>query len=186
VPALGRTRLTFTIELPAKSGNYQLEAALVKPGADPVRSLRDFTILSDDDRRARSGIAAGQPVQASSNLKQAGATSPDAAVDGRPDTRWSSEFSDPQWLAVDLGKSVRISRVTLDWEAAFGKAYVIEVSPDGRTWQQVYQKQDGQGGSENITFPPVDTRWVRMRGTQRGTGFGYSLWEFKVFRDGTN
>ena len=25
------------------------------------------------------------------------------AVDGRMDTRWSSEFSDPQWIVVDLG-----------------------------------------------------------------------------------
>lgn len=42
VPALGRTRLDFPIDLPTQPGNYQLEAALIQPGSVPVRSLRDF------------------------------------------------------------------------------------------------------------------------------------------------
>jgi hypothetical protein len=44
VPALGRTALAFAIDLPAPAGNYQLEAALIEPGAAPVRSLRDFQL----------------------------------------------------------------------------------------------------------------------------------------------
>jgi len=183
IPALGDARLTFKLDLPAKFGNYQIEAALIRSGADPVRSLRDFSIMTDKERQTRHGIAAGKPVQASSNLKEGGATSPAAAVDGRSNSRWSSEFSDPQWLAVDLGRPERISRVWLDWEAAFGKAYTIEVSLDGQTWQEVYRTQDGHGGSENIEFAPVEARWVRLHGTRRGTPFGYSVWEFKVFKD---
>jgi beta-galactosidase len=183
VPALGDVRFAFTLDIPANSGNYQLEAELIKPGAAPVRSLRDFSIMTDAERQARFGIAVGKPVKTSSNLKQAGATSPDAAVDGRPNTRWSSEFSDPQWIAVDLGRSEQVSRVVLDWEAAFGEAYAIEVSPDGQTWKQVYRTENGHGGSEPIAFPPVAARWIRMSGTKRGTPFGYSLWEFRVFRE---
>jgi hypothetical protein len=137
--------------------------------------------MSDEERQARLGIAVGKPVQVSSNIKDAGATAPEAAVDGRSDTRWSSAFSDPQWIAVDLGKPVRISKVVLDWEAAFGKSYLLEVSLDGRTWQAIYQKDDGHGGTERIEFPAVEARWVRMRGAQRGTQYGYSLWEFRVF-----
>ena len=181
VPALGDKRLAFSLELPAKSGNYQVEAALIKPDSEVVRSLRDFGIMSDEERQARLGIAVGKPVQVSSNIKDAGATVPEAAVDGRSDTRWSSAFSDPQWIAVDLGKPVRISKVVLDWEAAFGKSYLLEVSLDGRTWQAIYQKDDGHGGTERIEFPAVEARWVRMRGAQRGTQYGYSLWEFRVF-----
>jgi hypothetical protein len=40
----------FTVALPAKKGNYQLEAALMKPGAAPVRSLWDFRIMTDKER----------------------------------------------------------------------------------------------------------------------------------------
>src|SRR4051794_30520045 len=36
-----------------------------------------------------------------------------AAVDGNAGTRWSSAFSDPQWLEVDLGSSQSVCQVTL-------------------------------------------------------------------------
>ena len=31
----------------------------------------------------------------------------------------------------------------LDWEGAFGKAYAIEVSPDGAAWTEVYKTEKG-------------------------------------------
>ena len=45
-------------------------------------------------------IALYQPVQASS---YEGGNAPAAALDGRTTTRWSSLFTDPQWIYVDLG-----------------------------------------------------------------------------------
>jgi hypothetical protein len=45
VPALGDTKLVFTIDIPGQPGKYQLEAALVQDGAEPVRSLRDFSVI---------------------------------------------------------------------------------------------------------------------------------------------
>ncbi len=104
-------------------------------------------------------------------------------MDGWRDTRWSSAFSDPQWIAVDLQKVQRISRVTLSWELAYATAYSIEVSLDGKTWKQVYQTNSGQGGEEVVRFAPVDARWVRMTGTRRATPYGYSLWEIGVFSE---
>ena len=94
-----------------------------------------------------------------------------------------AEFSDSQWIAIDLGRSTRISRVELVWEAAYGKAYAIQVSDDGRTWKTVHRTEAGRGDIETIRFLPVEARWVRMLGSKRGspTG-GYSLYEFKVFR----
>jgi len=44
VGALGDTKLSFTIDIPAKPGTYQLEAALIKPDSEVVRSLRDFQV----------------------------------------------------------------------------------------------------------------------------------------------
>ncbi len=44
VAALGDARLSFTYEIPTEPGSYRLEAALVKRGAKPVRSLRDFAV----------------------------------------------------------------------------------------------------------------------------------------------
>ena len=51
-----------------------------------------------------------------------------AAVDGNTGTRWSSAFSDPQWLEVDLGATASISQVVLQWEAAYATAFQIQTS----------------------------------------------------------
>ena len=129
---------------------------------------------------AGKDLAQGRPVVVSSTQGQED-VKPEYAVDGDDGTRWSSVFSDPQWIAVDLGKSVTIDQVRLNWEAAYASAYAIQVSPDGKTWTDVYTTQDGAGGDEFLKFAPVQARWVRMYGTKRGTQFGYSLFNFEVY-----
>lgn len=181
VPAVGSKTVTFPLDTPSANGAYQLEVTLTREGVPPVRSLRDFAILTDAERRARDGISVGKPVKASSNLDRDGATNPGAVVDGNTGTRWSSQFSDAEWIAVDLGRPERVGKVVLDWEAAHARAYAVEVSADGQTWKPVYETDKGQGGSESITFSPVETRCVRLRCTRRATAYGYSLWEMRVF-----
>ena len=56
-------------------------------------------------------------------------------------TRWSSAFSDPQWLQVDLGANEYVCRIGLNWEAAYAKAYQIQISQDGTNWTDVYDAQ---------------------------------------------
>jgi hypothetical protein len=181
VAALGQANLRFPCAVPNEPGDYQLEAALLRGGAKPVRSLRDFKVGAAENNQDE-GIARGKPVKASSIYVEPGTDyRPENAVDGFPDTRWSSEFSDPQWLAVDLGAPLRISRVVLDWEAACAQAYAIQVSLDGTTWTDVYTTTNGAGGTEDIKFAPTSARWVRFYGTKRATPFGYSLWEMRVF-----
>jgi lysophospholipase L1-like esterase len=106
---------------------------------------------------------------------------PQMAVDGNGSTRWSSLYSDPQWIYVDLGTICFINHVVLDWESAYGKAYYIQVSNDATTWTTVFSESNGDGGTDDIVFPLVLARYVRVYGTQRGTSYGYSLWEFQVF-----
>ncbi|HET8658418.1 MAG TPA: glycoside hydrolase family 3 C-terminal domain-containing protein [Micromonosporaceae bacterium] len=123
-------------------------------------------------------LSQGKPVTASS-IEWAG-TPATAAVDGNLGTRWSSQFSDPQWIQVDLGGTATINRVVLSWEAAFGRAYRIEVSANGSLWTTIYSTTTGQGGTEQLTVSGTG-RYVRMYGTTRATGYGYSLWELQVF-----
>ncbi len=105
----------------------------------------------------------------------------DAAVDGRTDTRWASSFVDPSWITVDLGSAQTISRIKLNWEAAYGKAYQLQVSNDGTNWTTVYSTTTGDGGIDDISITPTNARYVRMYGTQRSTIYGYSLYEFEVY-----
>ncbi|MFD3802945.1 discoidin domain-containing protein [Streptomyces sp. NPDC058611] len=123
-------------------------------------------------------LSQGKPATASS-LEGAG-TPAGAAVDGNNGTRWSSQFADPQWIQVDLGAPAQLSQVVLRWEAAAAKAYRVELSTDGSNWSTAYSTTAGAGG--NVTHDVTGTaRYVRVYGTQRTTGYGYSLWEFQVY-----
>ena len=52
-------------------------------------------------------------------------------------TRWASAWSDPQWLALDLGSPRRVGRVSLVWEDAYARGYDVQVSSDGSSWRTV-------------------------------------------------
>ncbi|MFC1408617.1 discoidin domain-containing protein [Streptacidiphilus sp. N1-12] len=62
---------------------------------------------------------------------------PGNATDGNLGTRWSSQYADDQWIQVDLGSSRSFDRIVVVWEAAFPKAYTIQVSDDGKAWTDV-------------------------------------------------
>jgi F5/8 type C domain/Ricin-type beta-trefoil lectin domain len=102
------------------------------------------------------------------------------AVDGNTGTRWSSAFSDPQWLEVDLGSVQSICQVSLDWENAYATAFQLQTSTDGSTWTTVYSTTSGTGGNQTLNVTGSG-RYLRMYGTARGTPYGYSLWEFGVY-----
>ena len=93
----------------------------------------------------------------------------------------------PQWLYVDLGGPQPIARVVLRWEAAFGRAYQVQVSDDARVWTDLYGTTSGNGGVDDIAGLSGTGRYVRLYATARGTQWGYSLWEFEVYGpEGTN
>jgi hypothetical protein len=103
-----------------------------------------------------------------------------AAVDGNTSTRWSSAWSDPQWLEVDLGASASISQVVLNWETAYATAFQIQTSTDNTNWTTIYSTTSGTGGTQTLSVSGTG-RYVRMYGTARATQYGYSLWEFQVY-----
>ncbi|GIE31718.1 hypothetical protein Ait01nite_047630 [Actinoplanes italicus] len=104
---------------------------------------------------------------------------PANACDGDASTRWSSGFSDPQWIRVDLGRAWQISEVVLVWEHAYGAAYRVETSLDGKTWKRAYSTTTGAGGTVRIAAK-TNARHVRMYGTKRSGIYGYSLIEFEI------
>jgi hypothetical protein len=108
---------------------------------------------------------------------------PGNAFDGNLNTRWSSQFSDPQWIQADLGSVRPLCEVVLYWEAAYGKAFQIQTSNDATTWTSVFATTTGAGGTQTLNLSGSG-RYVRMYGTARGTQYGYSLWEFQVFGTG--
>ncbi len=101
--------------------------------------------------------------------------------DGNRGTRWESEHSDPQYLQADMGESVHLSRIRLDWEGAYARAYSIQISDNGSTWQTIYQTDSGTGGVNDIALDGQLARHLRIYGTVRGTGYGYSLHDVDIY-----
>ncbi|WP_228010296.1 discoidin domain-containing protein [Nonomuraea phyllanthi] len=124
-----------------------------------------------------ANAALGRPATASS--AERGDLDAGKAVDGDPGTRWSSTFSDPQWIQVDLGSTKDICGVGLSWEAAYGKDFTIQASPDGSAWTTLRSVTGGDGGTDSYDVSG-EGRYLRVHGTARGTGYGYSLWELTV------
>ncbi|MEU4011366.1 discoidin domain-containing protein [Streptomyces pseudogriseolus] len=134
---------------------------------------------------AETLLSQGRPATASS--QEGDGYAPSAAVDGNlTGTRWASRWSDPQWFQVDLGQRSDLSRVVLTWEGAYGRSYQIQASDDGTDWRTLKTVTGGDGGTDELAVTGPG-RYVRMLGTERSGGYGYSLWEFQVYgsTDGT-
>lgn len=124
-------------------------------------------------------LSQNKPASASS-FEDAATYPAAAAFDGKTTTRWSSAWSDPQWITVDLGATASLSQVLLRWEAAYAAAYQIQSSTDGTTWTTLQNVTNGHGGLE--AWPVSGSgRYVRIYGTSRATQYGYSLWEVEVY-----
>ncbi|MFB4419941.1 discoidin domain-containing protein [Streptomyces sp. QL37] len=130
-----------------------------------------------------TNVAAGKPATASTfQPGSTGCPCPAGnAVDGSFDTRWASDWADQQWIQVDLGAKTAFDHVQLAWEAAYAKGYTLQTSDDGQNWTTVHTVTEGNGGIDDIDVTG-EARYVRVNTTVRGTPWGYSLYEFGVYR----
>ena len=124
------------------------------------------------------------------NGSSAEATSGDAAqaIDNNAGSRWESASADPQTWTLDLGQARIFNTLEIVWEGAYGKTFTVSVSDDKATWTPVWTVE----GQELAGFPYTQTqkidkttaRYIQFHGTERGTGYGYSFWEFRVYLAG--
>ncbi len=103
------------------------------------------------------------------------------AVDASATTRWSSAFSDPQWIYVDLGASYSINRVKITWEAAYGRDFLVQVSADASAWNTMKTVTGNTVLINDFTGLSGTGRYVRIYGTARGTVYGYSIFGLEVY-----
>lgn len=110
---------------------------------------------------------------------------PENITDGDNSTRWASKSSNKEWIYVDLGSEETVNAVNMNWEAAYAKAFKIQVSTDAVTWKDVYSTKEGCEGKMRADFDDVKARYVKIQGVERGSWWGYSLWDFEVFGEKT-
>src|SRR5262249_44277497 len=118
VPLTGTTYRDATVT-PASTYYYFVEAVNGSHSGGPPGGGRSGEASATTPTVVSSDLALNRPVVASS--VQGGPFSAGNAVDADSGTRWSSQFSDPQWIYIDLGSTYSISEVRLNWENAAGK-----------------------------------------------------------------
>jgi mannan endo-1,4-beta-mannosidase len=132
--------------------------------------------------------------QASASSEEGPNFSPDKAVDGNPETRWSSthddiEWLDGEWIALDLGAPTLISSVKLHWERSYASSYDLQVADSlSGPWRTIVGITDSDGGLDVHVGLDEVARYVRLlclvRVPTRNrflTLYGCSVWEFEVF-----
>lgn len=128
---------------------------------------------------APDNLAKGRPVSVSST--EEGGNAAANAVDGNYRTRWSSGYSDDEWIAVDLGGAKLLDSAVVRWETARAADFVVEVSDDGSTWRTVAEVSDNAAYANSIPLGGAKGSSLRIRGTRRATEYGYSLFQIEAY-----
>jgi hypothetical protein len=162
---------------PPSRGHPRRRAALCVAAAAILTSA--LTVGFEHAAQAADTLLSQDRIVTVSSTQVSG-TPGNAAVDSNSTTRWASAATDNEWIMIDLSATSTIDRIHLQWEAAYAKAFQLQTSADAVTWTTIYSTTNGTGGTQDLTVSGTG-RYVRMNGTQRGTGYGYSLYEFQVY-----
>lgn len=125
-----------------------------------------------------TNIAEGKLATASSS--ESANYLPEQAIDSNLWSRWASDRTDGNWLAIDLQGLYDIESITLHWEVAFAEDYEIQVSHDGANWTTAKRVTGSNGGVDEQAINEQASH-IRIKSLKRGTQWGVSLWEVEVF-----
>lgn len=169
-----------------RSGNWGVTMRVV--GTDG-KAFADAEILPD---RPDAGLV--EIPQEGMHAQASEGSDPSLAIDGKPETRWTSgrPMDDTMWFMVDLGRSYSVRRIVLESKLSPGdwpRGFAIETSEDGKTWQVVAKTTHGDecqaGGVTTVSFAPTPARYVRIRQTGKAGcsgGLYWSIHELHVYR----
>ncbi|MBC7486888.1 MAG: PQQ-dependent sugar dehydrogenase [Cytophagaceae bacterium] len=161
------------------AGSYAITAkAYDNLNASASSTVTNITVNTP----AGSNLALNKPARASSRKDNSVSRAAGLAVDGQIGTRWESEWSNPQWIYIDLLQTYNLNRVKITWENALGKDYLIQVSNDSTNWTAPAAKTV-TGNTVKINDWAIATtgRYIRIYGTVRNTQYGYSIFELEVY-----
>lgn len=107
------------------------------------------------------------------------------AFDGRLQSYWSTlgvKQEPGMWFTLDMGTARPIERVTLEHpKNQWPRGYVVRVSADGQTWQEVGRK-NSNGDRVDVRFTSRSARYVRIETTRASNEAPWGIAEIVVWR----
>ena len=143
-----------------------------------------LTISENSGGEAGVNLAPGSKVTASSQETE-DFPGP-LAADGDLGTRWSSEYTDPSWLLLDLGSVKKVGAAVIYFETAASADFTLETSSDGVNFKEAATvRGNAAAGVDNpvtVLFrEAADCRYVRFTGLARATQWGHSIYELELY-----
>ena len=163
-----------TISFATQSARYI--KVVLTANTDNWWSIGEFTVSGASGILNRSGWIA---LASSSNL------APSNALDGNPDTHWSTRQSQTvgEWFLVDMGSIHTFSSIILDagsQHSDYPRGYQVFVSPDGSTWGNAIASGNGNGPLVTISFATQSARYIKVMLTANADNW-WSISEFNVY-----
>jgi len=159
----------------------KIEEKVTQP-EKPVAPARTTETMSDVDRIKH--VAFGAKVTVSSTHKvEEGEGAPEALVDGDLRTRWSSEYSEPQEIIVELAEPKKLAKLRLHWEVAAAVNCKIHISADGQAWTEAAAVTDGKIGPrvDELDMKGVSAKFIKLELLNRvHPTWGFSLYEIEA------
>jgi len=146
-------------------------------------SLWTLSVFDTSGANPTTDLALNQTATASSEDNSSDGAG--NAVDGNPNTRWSSAYEDNQWIQVDLGSTQSFDQVYLLWEQAYAETFSVQISNDASTWTSVAAVDNttslGDRATQTENVPGQSARYLRIQCGTRATQYGDSMWSLSVF-----
>lgn len=146
-------------------------------------------LLTTGQANAQTNWALNKTTYASSNQNDA-----QNAADGNEGTRWQAATTGlDEWWYVDLGESIPLDYVEIQWEAAYAKQfrlYGTTKTPDEADgtgeWTELGTFTTEAAGWNHYSVLGHEARYIKIAATELAMAYGFSMWEFQVYKKTEN
>ncbi len=119
---------------------------------------------------------------------KAGIGNPEPATDGTPDTQWSAQGAQNQWLGFDFGETRTIHRYVIRHAGDGGmdpalntRAFTLRASADGKTWKTIDTVTNNTRNVTDVEFPPTSARYLKITIQQPGKDGTARIADLEIF-----
>jgi hyaluronoglucosaminidase len=165
----------------AQAGTYQVTVSFTPAGGSAISKQVSLVVHPAVSSTNVAAAAQGASASASSVEENLPQFTPDHAIDGDQSTRWSSDYTDGEWLQVKFAQPENLGKIVIHWEAAHASSYKLETSTDGTTWTTAKTVTGSLGGTETEWIDASGVQYLRMQGVSRATQYGYSIYELQAY-----
>lgn len=124
-------------------------------------------------------LALNKSISASSS--QSPSFTPNFAVDGNLQTRWSSAYNDNQFLLLDLGNPYNLTNLHIDWEAAVATDFDVQTSENNLDWVTIASIRGNKSLTSDIAGGTAQARYVKLVLIKRATPYGFSILNLQAY-----